>query len=215
MAVSLLFLMSVTMVGGSTTEGGAAQVLFKRVEAVAAPSTYGHITFRIGRSDLERKYEGFAQDIFQRYLVTIQAMGADSAALDNHKACLAGRRPCQVVDFLVQKGNVSAVDLDAAELRKLVHTVEHASRETVRMVFKEREAKGRHPRQIFEMFLAGGELVNFGLGVANRIEISHLSSEMTAVKQQMSSLIAINDQIFRTQVRDHQAIERVMNSTLA
>ena len=195
-----------------------ADVMFRETTSVGAPATYGHLAFSVTRKALETRFENKAIELFRHYLyaANIGTGGTNDSAFEQHfRRCLLGgpTHHCHIVDIF-HTGNVTMDHLDAMELHDLTLAVARITREMCRMIFG--NTAGRMKRQIIgELILGFGEILNFAITLRNSHEISQFKDKMSSIEKRLEALIHANDDIVKTQVRDHAAIEHLLNSTLA
>ncbi len=184
----------------------AADAMFRLASPAGAPATYGHLSFKLSRHEIEA-YQQKAIEVYHRFLFLFNV-----TSRNHHHECLIGDiSSCRPINFFNVVGNVTGHQVDAAELHDIAMLVKRTTMEINRMIFG---TSGRTQRQLAELFLGVGELVNFGITIKNTADIAEFKGKLSSLQRQVEALIHVNDDIVRSQVRDHEAIQHLLNSTL-
>lgn len=102
----------------------------------------------------------------------------------------------------------------AAELREITRSTLLREQEMVSMLFDDRLPADVRAKRFLDVIGMGVSVIAFGLALANRYQIEEFRAKMSTVESRMASLIQLNDEIVRTQLRDEETISLIYNSTL-
>lgn len=101
----------------------------------------------------------------------------------------------------------------ATNMRNVVRGTLAMVEEATNMLF-DHNIDPRTKRQFFEAGLMAVQAINFGLTLKNMADIASFRKQMETTESQMKALIALNDEIVRTQLRDHAEIMELINTTM-
>jgi hypothetical protein len=140
-------------------------VLFNDVGYVAAPSSYGHITFALAREDLFDKFEQRAWLVFHHFLSTF-GLDKHHATRDctEHAHTNAERKNHACAPHaLPLNESIAVTHVYAAELRDLAVKTGIITHEMAVMTFGHRSAAHHRNKRQFELLALGViEIVEFG-----------------------------------------------------
>lgn len=189
----------------------AGDVIFNDLGTVAAPVSYGHLTFALTEDELTVKYADRAWTILQHFVSNNPfgdgPIGCDDI-LDRDKE--RHDHHCSLFE-LVTNANSTAQKVFLAEMREIAAQTRIISQEMTSMIFGKRGPRAK--RQAGLVLLGALEVISFGLTLKNAYDISVFKERMNGLKSQVDGLIQLNDEIVRTQLRDHKIIEKLLNTT--
>jgi hypothetical protein len=99
-------------------------------------------------------------------------------------------------------------------MREIASSIHSLTDEMTSMVFGRQLISQRDRRQFVELALIAIEVVNFGITLKNSYDIARFREQMATVESRIDGLIHLNDEIVKSQLRDHKTISRLLNTTL-
>ena len=185
----------------SSPQDNEAVVLFTEEGSVGAPCAYGHLTFALDRDDLTRRFFARASAVLQHFL---------EHRVPFHRTC----DPTTDKNCLLHElhDNATFEHVYVGQLRAIERATRQVTEEMTLMIFG-RGATDRQKRFIELAALAVFDVLSFGLTIKNSVDIATFNHKLETVESRIDAIVHLDDEILKTQVRDHAMIERLVNST--
>ena len=210
-AITFVLLLGVSEAADDSDQ---ARVLFREDGAAAAPCAYGHLTFTLRKHLLRAKFVDTAELVLQHFVE--HRLSHDTPPPEKFQLRLCGGRtkiPCGPLHDLPK--NASLDHTYVAELHGLVESVHRVTDEMLEMIFGRGGTRRGSRDKRFVALLALGlfEVFSFGLTIKNSLDIATFNTRLSSLEARMDAIIHLDDEIVKTQVRDHHMIERLINVT--
>jgi len=173
-------------------------VVFSKQSKAGMPTTFGHLSFSITKSQLHEKFIGHARRLFVRYMEVLDHRTAATCRVEDHL--------CHLNDVLTNNGTSA---IYATEIANLYNAICAVTEDMLAMVFGD-SIGTREKRELLEFIF---QAVNFGITLKNSYDIECFRTRLQTDEDRIEALIKFDDEIGKTLLRDHHMIEKLANST--
>lgn len=184
----------------SAAAADVAHVHFREAGSVGVPCAYGHLTFALEEQALRARFEVMQDHLLSSFA---RSIAAPHKKCDPHK-----EKHCSLHDL---HDDATMDHVYMAELQGIERSTRRVVDEMRDMVFR---GKQRDKRFIETLLLGAVEVINFGLTLKNSADIAVFKTKLATLETRMQALVQLDDQILKTQARDHRAIEKLMNVSI-